>query len=144
MPQWGAKWEGAEPGGDGGDPGAVGCPPRGTPNSGSCVPTAPVAEVPPPAPPEEEPPTAAAVPPPIPQSCNGTAAAPPEPQEPPPATPEEPPPPRDPDPPAEEPVLAYPLDFEKFWQAARNNPHDFTAWTELLQYVEQEVIKNLP
>ncbi|XP_035757209.1 E3 ubiquitin-protein ligase synoviolin B, partial [Egretta garzetta] len=41
-------------------------------------------------------------------------------------------------PPAEEPTLAYPLDFEKFWQAARNNPHDFTAWTELLQYVEQE------
>uniref|UniRef100_A0A8C0ANA7 Pre-mRNA-processing factor 39 n=1 Tax=Buteo japonicus TaxID=224669 RepID=A0A8C0ANA7_9AVES len=41
-------------------------------------------------------------------------------------------------PPAEEPTLTYPLDFEKFWQAARNNPHDFTAWTELLQYVEQE------
>ncbi|XP_059691100.1 pre-mRNA-processing factor 39-like [Gavia stellata] len=41
-------------------------------------------------------------------------------------------------PPAEEPPLTYPLDFEKFWQAARNNPHDFTAWTELLQYVEQE------
>uniref|UniRef100_A0A663F1X4 Suppressor of forked domain-containing protein n=1 Tax=Aquila chrysaetos chrysaetos TaxID=223781 RepID=A0A663F1X4_AQUCH len=60
------------------------------------------------------------------------------PRSPPPAAPEEPPPPREPEPPAEEPTLTYPLDFEKFWQAARNNPHDFTAWTELLQYVEQE------
>ncbi|XP_014822049.1 PREDICTED: pre-mRNA-processing factor 39-like [Calidris pugnax] len=34
--------------------------------------------------------------------------------------------------------VTYPPDFEKFWQAARSNPHDFTAWTELLQYVEQE------
>lgn len=105
---------------------------------------APVAELPPPAPsPTEEERSDAAVPPPVPQSCNGATAAPPEPEEPPPAAPEEPPPPREPEPPAEEPTLSYPLEFEKFWQAARNNPHDFTAWTELLQYVEQEVSKNL-
>ncbi|XP_071588726.1 cuticle collagen 1-like [Heliangelus exortis] len=79
-------------------------------------------------------------PPPIPQGCNG-AVAPPEPEEPPPAAPEDPPPPRDPEPPPEEPPLTYPPEFEKLWQAARSNPHDFTAWTELLQYVEQEVIK---
>ncbi|XP_057254727.1 pre-mRNA-processing factor 39-like, partial [Pezoporus wallicus] len=66
--------------------------------------------------------------------CNG-ATAPPEPQEPPPAVepPQEPPPM-----PAEEPPPTYPMDFEKFWLAAQSNPHDFTAWTELLQFVEQE------
>ncbi|XP_067400063.1 pre-mRNA-processing factor 39-like isoform X2 [Emydura macquarii macquarii] len=38
----------------------------------------------------------------------------------------------------EEATLSYPLEFEKYWKAAQENPHDFTAWTELLQYVEQE------
>ncbi|TFK12263.1 epidermal differentiation-specific protein-like [Platysternon megacephalum] len=38
----------------------------------------------------------------------------------------------------EEASLSYPLEFEKYWKAAHENPHDFTAWTELLQYVEQE------
>ncbi|XP_075382261.1 pre-mRNA-processing factor 39-like isoform X1 [Mycteria americana] len=114
--------------GDGGDGGT------GPPGE----PEAPVAELPPPAlSTTEEEHSDAAIVPPIPQSCNG-AAAPPEPEEPPPAAPEEPPPPRDPEPPVEEPTITYPLDFEKFWQAAHNNPHDFTAWTELLQYVEQE------
>ncbi|XP_042295539.1 pre-mRNA-processing factor 39-like isoform X2 [Sceloporus undulatus] len=34
--------------------------------------------------------------------------------------------------------ITYPLDFERYWRAAQENPLDFTAWTELLQYVEQE------
>ncbi|KAM6100893.1 LOW QUALITY PROTEIN: pre-mRNA-processing factor 39-like [Pterocles gutturalis] len=114
--------------GDGGD-GGTGAP---------AEPGAPVAEPPPPPTPSAEDPGDAAAPPPIPQTCNGAAPAPPEPQEPPPAAPEDPPPPRDPEPPAEEPTHTYPLDFERFWQAAQSNPHDFTAWTELLQYVEQE------
>ncbi|XP_069738450.1 pre-mRNA-processing factor 39-like [Phaenicophaeus curvirostris] len=98
------------------------------------------AEPPPPAPSPatEEPSAAASPPPPAPQSFNGAAAAPPAPPEPDEAPPEEPPPPRDPEPHPEEPPLAYPPDFERFWHAARGNPHDFTAWTELLQYVEQE------
>ncbi|XP_035170031.1 pre-mRNA-processing factor 39-like, partial [Oxyura jamaicensis] len=65
------------------------------------------------------------------QSCNGAAATPPEPEEPPPAL-------QDPEPTVDEAAPSYPPDFEKFWRAARDNPHDFTAWTELLQYVEQE------
>lgn len=43
----------------------------------------------------------------------------------------------------EEATLSYPLEFEKYWKAAQENPHDFTAWTELLQYVEQEVGREL-
>ncbi|XP_057705681.1 pre-mRNA-processing factor 39 [Corythoichthys intestinalis] len=31
-----------------------------------------------------------------------------------------------------------PADFERLWNAARDNPHDFTSWTDLLQYCEQE------
>ncbi|XP_065510115.1 pre-mRNA-processing factor 39-like [Caloenas nicobarica] len=56
-------------------------------------------------------------------------------------TPPEPPqeePPRQPQPPPDEPAPPYPPDFEKLWQAAQSNPHDFTAWTELLTLVEQE------
>nr|XP_020633081.1 pre-mRNA-processing factor 39-like isoform X2 [Pogona vitticeps] len=41
-------------------------------------------------------------------------------------------------PPMEDPSITYPLDFERYWRAAQENPLDFTAWTELLQYVEQE------
>ncbi|KAJ6654268.1 hypothetical protein lerEdw1_007365 [Lerista edwardsae] len=41
-------------------------------------------------------------------------------------------------PPVEEVSITYPLDFERYWRAAQENPLDFTAWTELLQYVEQE------
>ncbi|XP_066466302.1 pre-mRNA-processing factor 39-like isoform X2 [Tiliqua scincoides] len=41
-------------------------------------------------------------------------------------------------PPMEEVSITYPLDFERYWRAAQENPLDFTAWTELLQYVEQE------
>lgn len=90
---------------------------------------APTAELPPPEPSSTEPERG-----PDPQSCNG--AAPPEPEEPPPALPEAP---QDPEPPADEAAPGFPPDFEKFWRAARDNPHDFSAWTELLQYVEQEV-----
>lgn len=32
-----------------------------------------------------------------------------------------------------------PADFERMWKATHENPHDFTSWTDLLQYCEQEV-----
>lgn len=32
-----------------------------------------------------------------------------------------------------------PTDFERLWLAAHENPPDFTSWTDLLQYCEQEV-----
>ena len=32
-----------------------------------------------------------------------------------------------------------PTALEKFWKAVRDNPSDFTGWTYLLQYVEQQV-----
>lgn len=32
-----------------------------------------------------------------------------------------------------------PADFERLWKAAYDNPQDFTSWTDLLQYCEQEV-----
>ncbi|XP_053134625.1 pre-mRNA-processing factor 39-like isoform X2 [Hemicordylus capensis] len=41
-------------------------------------------------------------------------------------------------PPMEELSIPYPLEFERYWRAAQENPLDFTAWTDLLQYVEQE------
>ncbi|CAL8357184.1 unnamed protein product [Merluccius merluccius] len=31
-----------------------------------------------------------------------------------------------------------PADFERLWKAANDNPNDFTSWTDLLQYCEQE------
>ncbi|XP_034453760.1 pre-mRNA-processing factor 39 [Hippoglossus hippoglossus] len=31
-----------------------------------------------------------------------------------------------------------PADFERLWKATQDNPHDFTSWTDLLQYCEQE------
>ncbi|XP_077388287.1 pre-mRNA-processing factor 39 isoform X2 [Festucalex cinctus] len=31
-----------------------------------------------------------------------------------------------------------PADFERLWNAAHDNAHDFTSWTDLLQYCEQE------
>lgn len=34
-------------------------------------------------------------------------------------------------------------ELEKYWKAVRENPADFTGWTYLLQYVEQEVSKLL-
>ena len=30
-------------------------------------------------------------------------------------------------------------ELEKYWKAVKDNPSDFTGWTYLLQYVEQEV-----
>lgn len=30
-------------------------------------------------------------------------------------------------------------DLDKYWKAVNDDPSDFTAWTYLLQYVEQEV-----
>lgn len=30
-------------------------------------------------------------------------------------------------------------ELDKYWNAVRSNPNDFTGWTYLLQYVEQEV-----
>ena len=32
-----------------------------------------------------------------------------------------------------------PADFERLWKTTQDNPHDFTCWTDLLQYCEQEV-----
>lgn len=32
-----------------------------------------------------------------------------------------------------------PAEFERLWLAAHENPPDFTSWTDLLQYCEQEV-----
>lgn len=36
-----------------------------------------------------------------------------------------------------------PADFERLWNAAHDNPQDFTSWTDLLQYCEQEVCFDL-
>lgn len=30
-------------------------------------------------------------------------------------------------------------ELDKYWKAVNDDPNDFTAWTYLLQYVEQEV-----
>lgn len=42
-------------------------------------------------------------------------------------------------PPAEDDEGELPADFERLWKAAHDNPQDFTGWTDLLQYCEQEV-----
>ena len=34
-------------------------------------------------------------------------------------------------------------ELEKYWKAVKENPADFTGWTYLLQYVEQEVKHSL-
>lgn len=34
-------------------------------------------------------------------------------------------------------------ELEKYWKAVNEDPSDFTGWTYLLQYVDQEVSKNL-
>ncbi|KAL6117553.1 uncharacterized protein ACO6RY_15312 [Pungitius sinensis] len=41
-------------------------------------------------------------------------------------------------PPAEDDEGEMPADFERLWKAAHDNPQDFTGWTDLLQYCEQE------
>lgn len=40
---------------------------------------------------------------------------------------------------AEDEERELPADFERLWKAAHDNPQDFTSWTDLLQYCEQEV-----
>lgn len=40
---------------------------------------------------------------------------------------------------AEDEEGELPADFERLWMAANDNPQDFTSWTDLLQYCEQEV-----
>lgn len=40
---------------------------------------------------------------------------------------------------AEDEEGELPADFERLWTAAMDNPQDFTSWTDLLQYCEQEV-----
>lgn len=40
---------------------------------------------------------------------------------------------------AEDEEGELPADFERLWKAAHDNPPDFTSWTDLLQYCEQEV-----
>ncbi|XP_069769258.1 uncharacterized protein [Narcine bancroftii] len=39
---------------------------------------------------------------------------------------------------ATESESGYPTDFEKYWKIVEDNPYDFTGWTYVLQYVEQE------
>ncbi|XP_042349710.1 pre-mRNA-processing factor 39 [Plectropomus leopardus] len=39
---------------------------------------------------------------------------------------------------AEDEEGELPADFERLWKAAHDNPQDFTSWTDLLQYCEQE------
>lgn len=39
---------------------------------------------------------------------------------------------------AEDEEGEVPADFERLWKAAHDNPQDFTSWTDLLQYCEQE------
>ncbi|XP_032871270.1 pre-mRNA-processing factor 39-like [Amblyraja radiata] len=39
---------------------------------------------------------------------------------------------------AEDAAPPYPADFEKYWKIVEDNPYDFTGWTYVLQYVEQE------
>ncbi|XP_020374013.2 pre-mRNA-processing factor 39-like [Rhincodon typus] len=39
---------------------------------------------------------------------------------------------------AEDSIPPYPTDFEKYWKIVEDNPYDFTGWTYVLQYVEQE------
>ncbi|XP_069772450.1 pre-mRNA-processing factor 39 isoform X3 [Narcine bancroftii] len=34
--------------------------------------------------------------------------------------------------------ISFPAEYEKFWKVIEDNPQDFTGWTYLLQYVEQE------
>ncbi|XP_059815500.1 pre-mRNA-processing factor 39 isoform X1 [Hypanus sabinus] len=34
--------------------------------------------------------------------------------------------------------ISFPAEYEKFWKVVEDNPQDFTGWTYLLQYVEQE------
>uniref|UniRef100_A0A665XG19 Si:ch211-114c17.1 n=2 Tax=Echeneis naucrates TaxID=173247 RepID=A0A665XG19_ECHNA len=63
---------------------------------------------------------------------NGSVAAAPE-------APVDPEPPSFTMPPAvEDEEGELPADFERLWKAAHDNPHDFTSWTDLLQYCEQE------
>ncbi|KAI3351674.1 hypothetical protein L3Q82_020514, partial [Scortum barcoo] len=39
---------------------------------------------------------------------------------------------------AEDEEGELPAEFERLWKAAHDNPQDFTSWTDLLQYCEQE------
>ncbi|XP_067831781.1 pre-mRNA-processing factor 39-like isoform X2 [Heptranchias perlo] len=39
---------------------------------------------------------------------------------------------------SEDSTPPYPADFEKYWKIVEDNPYDFTGWTYVLQYVEQE------
>lgn len=39
----------------------------------------------------------------------------------------------------EESVKQKPTEVDKYWKPVKSNPGDFTGWTYLLQYVEQEV-----
>lgn len=42
---------------------------------------------------------------------------------------------------AEDEEREIPADFERLWKTANDNPQDFTSWTDLLQYCEQEVCR---
>ncbi|CAJ0946927.1 unnamed protein product [Ranitomeya imitator] len=38
----------------------------------------------------------------------------------------------------QEPEQPYPPEFDKYWKAVEANPEDFTTWTYMLHYIEQE------
>lgn len=40
---------------------------------------------------------------------------------------------------AEDAEGGLPAEFDRLWKAATDGPQDFTSWTDLLQYCEQEV-----
>ena len=40
-----------------------------------------------------------------------------------------------------DPDVSKPTELKKLWKPVRSNPSDFTAWTVLLSYVEQQVSK---
>lgn len=41
---------------------------------------------------------------------------------------------------SEKPTRKTLPDLDRYWKAVNDDPSDFTAWTYLLQYVEQEVM----
>lgn len=42
----------------------------------------------------------------------------------------------------EEDGRELPVDFDRQWKLVNDNPQDFSSWTDLLQYCEQEVRRN--
>lgn len=43
----------------------------------------------------------------------------------------------------EEDGREMPVEFDRQWNLVNDNPQDFNSWTDLLQYCEQEVRRNI-